>query len=141
MHRGGRVYGAMVIVGFVEHKTHRQAEMQPAAAAPTRIDGDVLPDRVAQNTEALGRIRTFCAVVAGVVAGVLGLTGLGGAVFFVVAMFLGARLTAMAACGGKPEQYFVNGSSDLFALGGLISGGGLTYLFVWMVAYDAIYVF
>jgi hypothetical protein len=94
---------------------------------------------VALNGQILSRLRTFTSLVAGVVAGVLGLTGLFGAVFYAVIVVLSGTLYTVVACRGKPLEYFAHGEQGRFM--GNLTSGILTFILAWTIAYDSIYVF
>lgn len=101
-------------------------------------DDLVLQDRVQANTVTLGRIMTLGALIAGVVAGLLGVTGILGLVVYLVAAFTVTRIVTTVHCNGKPEAYFLDG--QLSSPGHYLSGG-LTFLLSWTIAHDAIYFF
>uniref|UniRef100_A0A7S1W5W3 ER membrane protein complex subunit 6 n=1 Tax=Neobodo designis TaxID=312471 RepID=A0A7S1W5W3_NEODS len=109
---------------------------QPATVSPKDY---VLGDKVAKNGETLGRMRTFVAVVAGIMAGVLGLTGLWGALFYVVVATLAGQAYSLVACGGQPDRFFAHGEQSSMMAN--ITGAMMTYVLAWMLSYDAIYVF
>lgn len=93
-----------------------------------------------KNYESIGQVRTMGAVLAGIAAGVLGITNLLGVVFF----FACAAVTSLAiiafGCRGDASRYLPKGSAELFSFQHLATGA-MTYILVWTVAYDAIYIF
>lgn len=106
-------------------------------ADPTQI---FLPDKVALNADGLYRMRTMTSLLAGIAAGVLGLTGTVGFLFF----FLHAALVSAAvekfACKGNSSAFFASGRQHLMSFSELATGL-LTYILVWTLAYDTIYIF
>lgn len=108
-----------------------------ASAAPTVF----MNDKVAINNDTVYRIRTMTSLVAGVAAGILGVTGLYGVIFFVVHALVVAKLIQMILCTGKnATPYFSQGAKQLFSFSEL-STGMLTYILVWTLVYDSIYIF
>ncbi|CBH18799.1 Rab5-interacting protein (Rab5ip), putative [Trypanosoma equiperdum] len=93
-----------------------------------------------ENVGCVSRIRIMSALVAGVGAGLLGLTNLAGALFFVVSALFTSFAILCFGCEGGPERYFPSGKKELFSFGSLFTGG-MTYILAWTVAYDAIYIF
>lgn len=110
-----------------------------ASAAVVHPRDYVLADKVVKNAETLARMRTFVALVAGIVAGVLGLTGLMGGVFYVIVGLCAGIVYSAVACGGSAGRYFSHNEQG--ALLSNVTSGALTYVLAWMVAYDCIYVF
>ncbi|ESL11610.1 hypothetical protein TRSC58_00635 [Trypanosoma rangeli SC58] len=93
-----------------------------------------------ENMASMSQIRTMSALVAGVGAGVMGLTGITGAVFFLLCAVLSSFIILKIGCEGAPERYFPSGTKQFFSLGNLVTGA-MTYILAWTVAYDAIYIF
>lgn len=100
----------------------------------------VVPERVAQNAEAVTRIRTMSSLISGVAAGILGITGWVGLLFFLIHAVVVSQIIISVSNRGNCMAHFVNGKSDLFAFGGLATGL-LTFVLAWTLAYDAIYIF
>jgi hypothetical protein len=99
----------------------------------------VLADKVGKNTETLGRMRTYVAIVCGIMAGILGLTGIMGFVFYVVVAIGAGQVYSWVACEGKPQRFFAQGEQASPLAN--VTGAALTYVLAWMLSYDAIYVF
>ncbi|KAK7198411.1 Rab5-interacting protein (Rab5ip) [Novymonas esmeraldas] len=95
---------------------------------------------VGKNYEAVFQIRTMGSLLAGVAAGVLGLTNFWGLFFFVVSAAVTSFAIVAFGCGGNAHKCFPKGTSELFSVQQLLSGA-MTYILVWTVAYDAIYIF
>lgn len=95
---------------------------------------------VGKNYESVLQVRTMGALLAGVAAGVLGLTNLWGILFFVVCAAVTSFAIMAFSCGGKANKCFPKGTPELFSVQQLLSGA-MTYILVWTVAYDAIYIF
>ncbi|KEG14563.1 Rab5-interacting family protein [Trypanosoma grayi] len=93
-----------------------------------------------ENMRSVSQIRTMSALIAGVGAGVLGLTGVAGALYFFVAAAFTSLMIMNVGCEGTPERYFPSGKKGLFSFGSLTSGA-MTFILAWTVAYDAIYIF
>lgn len=93
-----------------------------------------------KNYETVFQIRTMGSLLAGVAAGVLGLTNLWGLVFFVACAAVASFAIMTFGCSGNPNKYFPKGTSELFSVGQML-GGAMTYILVWTVVYDAIYIF
>ena len=117
------------------------AEEQQALLGHAGVDPNtyVLPDKMNGNFQTLDRIRTFIAVVSGAVAGLLGLTGILGFIFWVVCGYIGTYILSKHI-PGPAKEYFPQGSGTLFSVGSIL-GTVQTFVCVWMVAYDCIYVF
>ena len=104
------------------------------------FDDAVVPERVAHNVEQVVQLRSMVSLYAGVVAGVLGLTGYFGFAFF-VAQALSVSLLLDQKCKSTGlTSFFPKGRSDIFTFGSLTTGV-LIYIFVWTVIYDVIYLF
>ncbi|RNF08470.1 Rab5-interacting family protein [Trypanosoma conorhini] len=99
------------------------------------VDGDL-----GENISNMSQIRTMSALIAGVGAGVMGLTGITGAVFFFLCALLTSFVMLKVGCEGTPERYFPSGKKQFFSLGNLVTGA-MTYILAWTVAYDTIYIF
>lgn len=99
-----------------------------------------LPDKIALNADTLSRVRTVTALLAGVVAGVLGITGLMGFVWYVLHAVITSFIVSTMTCGGRPEKFFASGMKHLLSFGELMSGL-LTYVLMWTIVYDSIYIF
>jgi hypothetical protein len=100
----------------------------------------VLGDKVALNAGVLLRIRTATSLVAGVAAGILGVTGWFGAVFYLLHAIATSLAVGKLTCQGSPQAYFVHGAKELTSISSL-STGILTYILVWTVVYDSLYIF
>ncbi|EAN87459.1 hypothetical protein C3747_68g800c [Trypanosoma cruzi] len=97
-------------------------------------------DDLGENMRSVSQIRTMSALIAGVGAGVMGLTGIAGAVFFFFCAIISSLIILNVGCEGTPERYFPSGKKQFFSLGNLVTGA-MTYILAWTVAYDAIYIF
>lgn len=103
------------------------------------IGDAVMIDRLAGNQEAVNRLKTISTLVAGMTAGILGITGWYGALVFVLFNVLAATILKTLT-GTSSKSYFVGGSQELFSFSAL-SSGALTFVFVWTIVYDVIYIF
>lgn len=93
-----------------------------------------------KNYEAVFQVRTMGALLAGVAAGVLGLTNFWGLFFFVACAAVTSFAIMTFGCNGNPSKFFPKGTSELFSVQQVL-GGAMTYILVWTVIYDAIYIF
>ena len=100
----------------------------------------VLQDKVALNAGVVLRVRTTTSLVAGVAAGVLGITGWFGAVFFLLHAIATSLAMNHFSCAGSPQAYFVGGAKELTSISNLLTGV-LTYILIWTIVYDSIYIF
>jgi ER membrane protein complex subunit 6 len=99
-----------------------------------------LPDKVQQNGETVYRVRTLTSLLAGVAAGVLGITGVYGLLFFIAHAVLTAFALQRFSCNGNADVYFPAGQKQLYSFSELTTGA-LTYILVWTLVYDSIYIF
>jgi len=106
----------------------------------TSPDPVLLADRQMANANTLAKTRTACSLIAGVGAGVLGLTGMVGFAFYIAQAVLASMLVLSISCGNTPAPYFAKGRSELFSVSGLLSGL-TTFVLVWTVVYDCLYIF
>lgn len=89
------------------------------------------------NKTALATLRTYCGVLAGIVAGILGLEGLRGvlcyfAITFIGSFFLWIRLGCCA------NDYFLT-AGEIWSQ--QLGAGMLTFILIWTFFYDAIHIF
>lgn len=109
-------------------------------AKPTKAESRFVDAILGQNYEAISQVRTLGAVLAGLAAGIMGLTGLIGALFFLASAAAISFFIVSLGCGSDAARYFPRGSKEMFGIEQLLSGG-MTYILIWTVAYDAIYIF
>ncbi|GET91645.1 hypothetical protein, conserved [Leishmania tarentolae] len=93
-----------------------------------------------KNYESVHQVRTMGSLLAGIAAGVLGLTNFRGLFFFIACAVVTSFAIVALGCGGNAHKCFPKGASELFSVQQLLSGA-MTYILVWTVAYDAIYIF
>ena len=103
------------------------------------VQDAIMMDQLAVNGELLTRVRSVAAIIAGICAGILGVTGWAGAFLFLAHTVLVAFVIKVA-CGSKPKSFLAGGSGELFTMGSLCSGA-LTYVMLWTFVYDSIYIF
>lgn len=95
---------------------------------------------VQKNFEKLQEIRIMSSLLSGIGAGVLGLTGIYGFLFFIVLSVITSCLTLYFGCKGSTKLYLPGGKKPFFDITQIFSGCS-TFLFVWTVTYDAIHLF
>ncbi|CAM43122.1 conserved hypothetical protein [Leishmania braziliensis MHOM/BR/75/M2904] len=93
-----------------------------------------------KNYESVFQVRTMGSLLAGIAAGVLGLTNVWGFFFFIACAAVTSFSIMAFGCGGNTHRCFPKGTSELFSVQQLLSGV-MTYILVWTVAYDSIYIF
>ncbi|KAI8472621.1 MAG: Rab5-interacting protein-domain-containing protein [Monoraphidium minutum] len=115
---------------------------KPAAAAAAPSDPqDILynPTNWKNNVGVVYYLRTYMTVVAGMAAGILGVTNLAGFVVYFISQMLCVPLI-LAKCGGSIDKYFPSWNSviieHVFSSTALLS-----YVLCWMIGYNLCYVF
>ncbi|CCW60341.1 unnamed protein product [Phytomonas sp. EM1] len=98
------------------------------------------PPVLESNYESISQIRTMCSLLSGMAAGVLGLRGIFGLLFFVVTSAVASFIILTVGCNGSALKYFPRGPKEFFTFESIMCGG-MTYILAWIVAYDAIYIF
>lgn len=106
----------------------------------TATESRFVSAKLGKNYEAVSQVRTLGAFLAGMAAGILGLTGLVGALFFLVCAGVVSFFIVSVACGSDASRYFPRGSKEVFSFEQIVTGA-MTYVLVWTVTYDAIYIF
>lgn len=104
------------------------------------VDVRFVPGVLQANYERKGRSQTVNALFAGLSAGILGLTGIYGVLFFILTALVSSTISLLLGCREDAKKYFPQGKGDIFSLQ-QIAGGAMTYILVWTLAYDAIYLF
>ena len=97
----------------------------------------IVMQNVMSNTQQQYSNRILAAVVAGMVAGLLGCEGLSGLVIFAAITLASSALTVFSL-GFQVEKYFVSWSAALF---GNFAAGLMTFMLFWILAYDIVHVF
>ena len=88
------------------------------------------------NTRAITQARTLCTIWIGIVAGIFNLEGLAGVGFYILMDFLVGILICLRF-GFKPEPYF----NSVFAMMGTgFCGNVMTYLVVWVLFHNLVYI-
>lgn len=103
------------------------------------VQDAIMMDQLAVNGELLTRIRSVTAILAGICAGILGITGWAGAILFLAHTIVVATVLRFV-CGTRAKSYLAGGSGELFTFGSLCNGA-LTYVMLWTFVYDSIYIF
>ncbi|KAL0737917.1 hypothetical protein Bca4012_014127 [Brassica carinata] len=94
-------------------------------------------ENLQKNLKVIQNSQTFLSIIAGVLAGIIGFTGLTGFVFYFVVMLF-TSLGLMAKAGFSADLYFDSWNRVLFDgfLGGLMS-----FVLFWTFAYDLVHIF
>ncbi|KAJ3376114.1 hypothetical protein GGF31_000181 [Allomyces arbusculus] len=98
-----------------------------AARAPPQLFSDAA---LMHNTQVLTFCRSAFAIVAGITAGILGLTGWAGFGFFVVATLVLSALLTVVKVGARQTRYFKAPMQEIW-VSGVTSGGVFTYILFW----------
>ncbi|KAL3505602.1 hypothetical protein ACH5RR_030984 [Cinchona calisaya] len=100
-----------------------------------------LPSYNAENMQSNMKViyysRTFMSIIGGVIAGILGFTGLMGFVFYFLVMAITSAGIA-AKAGFSVHLYF--DSWNLIILDGFL-GGLMSFVLFWTFAYDIVHIF
>ncbi|KNE59219.1 hypothetical protein AMAG_03537 [Allomyces macrogynus ATCC 38327] len=97
------------------------------ARAPPQLFSDAA---LMHNTQVLTFCRSAFAIVAGITAGILGLTGWAGFGFFVVATLVLSALLTVVKVGTRSARYFKAPMQEIW-VSGVTSGGVFTYILFW----------
>ncbi|GJP43813.1 hypothetical protein CLOM_g3225 [Closterium sp. NIES-68] len=91
-----------------------------------------------KNLVAVNHSRTYLAIIAGVVAGILGLTGISGFLCYVFIMALGA-VALFIKTGLHINKYF----DTWQRIGGMdgLTHGAMSFVLFWTLAYDFVHLF
>ncbi|KAH7435705.1 hypothetical protein KP509_06G076100 [Ceratopteris richardii] len=111
------------------------------ASEKSKTDGDDVSlysaENIQHNMRTLYYSRTFLSIVGGIVAGILGLTGVSGFLFYFVIMMATSAAVALKA-GFKIGMYF--DSLNRVTLDGL-TAGLMSFVLFWTLAYDIVHIF
>ncbi|KAJ2725003.1 hypothetical protein GGI07_001572 [Coemansia sp. Benny D115] len=91
------------------------------------------------NNLALSNIHTLTSWGVGTAAGILGLTGWNGFIFFLVNWIVISGLVFSVKCQGKPSVYFKSGFMDV--AGSPLLNTLLSYVLVWTLMHALVYVY
>ncbi|KAJ1679549.1 hypothetical protein EV182_001822 [Spiromyces aspiralis] len=94
---------------------------------------------VQANNLALSNIHTLTTWVAGAAAGILGLKGYAGFVFFAMSWLLITALISGVRCEGQPSKYFKGGLREIAA--GSLFNSLLSYILIWTLIYAVVHVY
>lgn len=108
-----------------------------ATAGEDPIGNVFSADKIAQNTRVVYYCRTFLSIIAGCVAGILGVTGLKGFVCYLL-MSLCVPFAIFARIGFQTGPFFRK-PSDLFTGG--IMDGMLSYVLFWTFLFDIVHIY
>ncbi|KAJ3355375.1 hypothetical protein GGF32_002053 [Allomyces javanicus] len=97
------------------------------ARAPPQLFSDAA---LMHNIQVLTFCRSAFAIVAGITAGILGLTGWAGFGFFVVATLVLSALMTVVKVGARQARYFKAPMQEIW-VNGVTSGGVFTYILFW----------
>jgi len=111
--------------------------MEPAAEAEIDFSEVYAMDRIAFNGRILNFCRVFVAIVSGCAAGIMGITGLGGFVAFLVStLLLSCGLFLKVSCEPKP---FFKKPEDIWFEG--ITQALMSYILFWTLFYDIVHIY
>lgn len=94
-------------------------------------------ENMQSNTKVIYYSRTFLSIIGGVIAGVLGFTGLSGFIFYVLVM---AVTSAGLAAKAKFSVHSYFDSWNKVLLDGFL-GGLMSFVLFWTFAYDIVHIF
>ncbi|KAJ1643068.1 hypothetical protein J3B02_002066 [Coemansia erecta] len=94
---------------------------------------------VQHNTLALSNIHTLTSWGVGTAAGVLGLTGWNGFIFFLMSWAVISGLIVLVKCEGKPSVYFKSSFMDV--AGAPVLNTLLSYVLVWTLMHALVYIY
>ena len=94
-------------------------------------------DRIGYNDRILNFCRVFVAIISGMAAGIMGITGVSGAaVFLLSTMLLSVGLYLKVSCDPKP--YFKKPENIWFDG---ISQAAMSYILFWTLFYDIVHIY
>ncbi|KAJ2162282.1 hypothetical protein GGF46_000773 [Coemansia sp. RSA 552] len=91
------------------------------------------------NTLALSNLHTLTSWGIGAAAGILGLTGWNGFIFFLANWAIVSGLIFVVKCKGKPSVYFKSGLMDV--AGTPLLNTLLSYVLVWTLLHALVYIY
>ena len=95
------------------------------------------PDRIGYNGRILNFCRVFVAIIAGMAAGILGMTGvMGFAVFLLSTFMLSVGLYLKVSC--EPKPYFKK-PDDIWTEG--VTQALMSYVLFWTLFYDIVHIY
>ncbi|CEM00572.1 unnamed protein product [Vitrella brassicaformis CCMP3155] len=97
----------------------------------------IIESMLGHNRRVVAHCRNFAAIVSGLAAGILGLTGLWGLLVFVMAT-LGISLILLARVNFDTSLYFPTVKEVLI---GQFWHGMMSFILFWTLAYDMVYIF
>ena len=116
-----------------------QAPTPNAEAELAQKSGRLLrADVLMANSRKMGFVRSSMAIVAGCVAGVLGLTGLSGFAAY-VAMHLAVSISILASMGFNTQRYTL--ASPLGVLQDGIGGNLVSFIMFWTLFYALVHIY
>jgi len=98
------------------------------------------PEALQANMMGINFVRSLMAIVSGIVAGIVGLTGTKGFLLY-IALHLLTSLALMAKMKFNVSEYMMPGLSPLwFAVDGL-TGQGLSFVMFWTLSFAMVHIF
>ncbi|CAL5337991.1 hypothetical protein ACSBR2_013703 [Camellia fascicularis] len=94
-------------------------------------------ENMQNNMKAVYYSRTFMSIMGGVIAGILGFTGLNGFIFYFLVMAI-TSVGLIAKAGFSIHSYF--DSWNQIILDGIL-GGLMSFVLFWTFAYDIVHIF
>mmetsp|Transcript_11136 Transcript_11136/g.21026 ORF Transcript_11136/g.21026 Transcript_11136/m.21026 type:complete len:121 (+) Transcript_11136:238-600(+) len=118
------------------------AARRGAVVAQRNKDGTVerhfiSADSVQKNLKVVHFCRTFMSIIAGVVAGILGLTNIYGFVCYFVMMAL-VSLRMLVKTNFQPTSYFMNSSKITYDG---VTAEIMTFVLFWTLFYDIVHIY
>jgi hypothetical protein len=105
------------------------------------------PEQVGVSMEAMGMnirqmmlLRTVVFIAAGIICGILGLTGLLGALFY-IAVGLIASAAVLVVVGFEPNKYFMVSNVGLLGWDLLNFNHILSFILFWTLSYALVYIY
>ena len=92
------------------------------------------------NMRQLMSMRTITFIAGGIICGILGLTGLLGAVFYIVLNMI-AAVSVMLVTGFNPNSYFMVSNVGLLMIDLVNFNHILSFILFWVLSYALVYIY
>eukprot|EP00386_Alphamonas_edax_P016290 GDKI01049748.1.p1 GENE.GDKI01049748.1~~GDKI01049748.1.p1 ORF type:complete len:116 (-),score=28.97 GDKI01049748.1:97-444(-) len=115
--------------------------MPPKAAKVSPETNELLlPANIGHNRKLMNHTRTLAAILGGIATGLLGFTGLSGLFMFVLVTLLSSFFIAVRA-DFNPTPYFPPPSGWKEVAYSNFTGGLMSFVLFWTLAYNFVYIF